>query len=78
MKITAGLGSIDEYIRFAKAGADEFFSRVSTIFLGGEIRHSDAVNRRKYSATMYSLAPTVNWKYFPQCKEIWKTCPSDI
>ena len=26
MKITAGLGSIDEYIRFAKAGADEFFS----------------------------------------------------
>lgn len=26
MKITAGLGSIDEYIRFAEAGADEFFS----------------------------------------------------
>ena len=25
MKITAGLGSIDEYIRFAEAGADEFF-----------------------------------------------------
>lgn len=25
MKITAGLGSIDEYIRFIKAGADEFF-----------------------------------------------------
>lgn len=25
MKITAGLGSIDEYIRFSKAGADEFF-----------------------------------------------------
>lgn len=25
MKITAGLGSIDEYIRFVKAGADEFF-----------------------------------------------------
>ena len=26
IKITAGLGSIDEYIRFAEAGADEFFS----------------------------------------------------
>lgn len=26
MKITAGLGSTDEYIRFAEAGADEFFS----------------------------------------------------
>ena len=25
MKITAGLGSIDEYERFAQAGADEFF-----------------------------------------------------
>lgn len=25
MKITAGLGSVDEYIRFVKAGADEFF-----------------------------------------------------
>lgn len=25
MKITAGLGSIDEYIRYAEAGADEFF-----------------------------------------------------
>ena len=26
MKITAGLGSADEYIRFVEAGADEFFS----------------------------------------------------
>ena len=25
MKITAGLGSIDEYVRYVKAGADEFF-----------------------------------------------------
>ena len=25
MKITAGLGSIDEYVRYGKAGADEFF-----------------------------------------------------
>ena len=25
MKIVAGLGSVDEYIRFAEAGADEFF-----------------------------------------------------
>ena len=26
MKIVAGLGSADEYIRFCKAGADEFFA----------------------------------------------------
>ena len=26
MKIVAGLGSVDEYIRFCKAGADEFFA----------------------------------------------------
>lgn len=25
MKIVAGLGTVDEYIRFAEAGADEFF-----------------------------------------------------
>ena len=25
MKLTVGLGSIDQYIRFVKAGADEFF-----------------------------------------------------
>ena len=25
MKITAGLGSIDEYVRYVEAGADEFF-----------------------------------------------------
>ena len=25
MKLTVGLGSVDEYIRFSKAGADEFF-----------------------------------------------------
>ena len=25
MKIVAGLGSIDEYMKFAEAGADEFF-----------------------------------------------------
>ena len=26
MKITAGLGSVEEYERFVRAGADEFFS----------------------------------------------------
>ena len=25
MKITAGLGSVDDYIRYVKAGADELF-----------------------------------------------------
>lgn len=32
MKITAGLGSIDEYIRFAEAGARRIFQRLCTIF----------------------------------------------
>lgn len=41
MKITAGLGSIDEYIRFAEAGADEFFS--------GYVPHSWA---KKYGTVM--------------------------
>lgn len=42
MKITAGLGSIDEYERFVQAGADEFFCGY-VLFLGGKIRHSNAV-----------------------------------
>ena len=29
MKITAGLGSIDEYERFVQAGADEFSAAMS-------------------------------------------------
>ncbi len=33
MKLTVGLGSIDQYIRFVKAGADEFFLRVCAVFL---------------------------------------------
>ncbi len=43
MKITAGLGSIDEYERFVQAGADEFFCGYVPLFLGGKIRHSNAV-----------------------------------
>ena len=31
MKITAGLGSIDEYVRYVEAGADEFFLRIRTL-----------------------------------------------
>ena len=37
MKITAGLGSIDEYERFVQAGADEFLLWLCTLFLGGKI-----------------------------------------
>lgn len=42
MKITAGLGSIDEYERFVQAGADEFFCGYVP-FPGRKIRHSNAV-----------------------------------
>lgn len=31
MKITAGLGSIDEYVRYVEAGADEFFCGIRTL-----------------------------------------------
>ena len=31
MKITAGLGSIDEYVRYVEAGADEFFCAIQIL-----------------------------------------------
>ena len=37
MKITAGLGSIDEYERFVNVGADEFFLRLCAIRMDKEI-----------------------------------------
>ena len=49
MKITAGLGSIDEYERFVQAGADEFFCGYVPFFW----------------AVMFSLEHTVSWKFFP-------------
>ena len=57
MKITAGLGSADEYIRFVEAGADEFFS--------GFVPYSWT---EKYGTVMYcvimcNLGRSVNWKF---------------
>ncbi len=43
MKITAGLGSIDEYERFVQAGADEFFCGYVPFSWAEKIRHSNAV-----------------------------------
>ena len=47
MKLTVGLGSVDEYIRFSEAGADEFFCGLT----GG-----------RYSAPMYSWVLSPSWK----------------
>lgn len=41
MKLTVGLGSVDEYIRFSEAGADEFFCGYVP-YSDAEIRHNDA------------------------------------
>ena len=54
MKITAGLGSIDEYERFVQAGADEFFCGYVPFFWA-----------EKYGTVMCSLAHTVSWRSFP-------------
>lgn len=39
MKITAGLGSVDDYVRYVKAGADELFCGYVPFSWAGEIRH---------------------------------------
>ena len=66
MKITAGLGSIDEYERFVQAGVDEFFCGYVPFSWAEKIRHSNAVKiAGRFSAVMFSLEHTVSWKFFP-------------
>lgn len=47
MKIIAGLGSIDEYIRFTKAGADEFFCGYVPYFWAKKYGTVMPLNRRE-------------------------------
>ena len=45
MKITAGLGSIDEYIQIRRSWRRRIFLRLRPLFLGKKIWHSDAVKQ---------------------------------
>ena len=58
MKLTVGLGSVDEYIRFSEAGADEFFC--------GYVPYSWTQKYDTmmplYSAPMYSWVLSPSWK----------------
>ena len=47
MKIVAGLGAVDEYIRFAEAGADEFFCGYVPYEWSREYGTALALNRRE-------------------------------
>lgn len=47
MKITAGLGSVEEYERFVRAGADEFFSGYVPYEWGKEIWDSYAAQQKR-------------------------------
>ena len=47
MKIVAGLGAVDEYIRFAEAGADEFFCGYVPYEWSREYGTELALNRRE-------------------------------
>lgn len=47
MKINAGLGSVDEYIRFVKAGADEFFCGYVPYFWSKKYGTVMPLNRRE-------------------------------
>ena len=48
MKITAGLGSIDEYVRYVEAGADEF-SADTYLMNGIKIRDGSAAESSRGS-----------------------------
>ena len=62
MKIVAGLGSVDEYIRFCKAGADELFAGYVPYEWNKKYGTVLPLNRREVFAAMYSLAPFLSWK----------------
>ena len=61
MKIVAGLGSIDEYIKFAEAGADEFFCGYVPYSWSQKYGTVLLLNRREVVIT-YSLVHSVSWK----------------
>lgn len=54
MKIVAGLGSIDEYIPYVKAGADEFFCGYVPYSWTEKYGTLLPLNRRKSFVPMYS------------------------
>ena len=59
MKIVAGLGSIDEYERFVKAGADEFFCGYVPFAWAEKYRMINPLNRREvrfYNVQIGSLS----------------------
>ena len=61
MKITVGLGSIDEYERFVQAGADEFFCGYVPFSWAEKYGTVMPLNRRE----VFSLVHTVSWRSFP-------------
>lgn len=65
MKITAGLGSIDEYERFVQAGADEFFCGYVPFSWVEKYGTVMPLNRRKFSAIMFRSAHTASLRSFP-------------
>lgn len=65
MKITAGLGSIDEYERFVQAGADEFFCGYVPFSWAEKYGTVMPLNRREFFAIMFSLGHTVSWRFYP-------------
>ena len=47
MKITSGLGSIDDYPRYVRAGADELFCGLRSVFLVRKIRNGSAAESER-------------------------------
>ena len=50
MKITAGLGSINEYVRYVEAGADEFFCGYVPYEWNKKYGTVLPLNRREYNS----------------------------
>ena len=65
MKLTVGLGSVDEYIRFSEAGADEFFCGYVPYSWTQKYDTMMPLNRRDVLCSMYSWVLSPSWKSCP-------------
>lgn len=64
MKITAGLGSVEEYERFVRAGADEFFSGYVPYEWAKKYGTVMPTTEERCWLIMYRLVHSVKWRSF--------------
>lgn len=75
MKITSGLGSIDDYPRYVRAGADELFCGYVPFSWSEKYGTVLPLNRREVLNYNVQIGRSVNWKFWLiWCRNIRSRC----